>query len=79
MRLVHEAHRVINIPILGLGGIDQPADVVEYMVAGAAAVEVGTASFADPRACEQLVEALERWCASEKVLKISDLQGSLEE
>lgn len=79
MKLVYDAHRVINIPILGLGGIDQPADVIEYMVAGATAVEVGTANFADPRACEQLVVALERWCATEKVLRISDLQGSLEE
>jgi dihydroorotate dehydrogenase (NAD+) catalytic subunit len=79
MKLVYDAHRVINIPILGLGGIDQPADVIEYMVAGAAAVEVGTANFADPRACERLVVALERWCDKEKVFKISDLQGSLEE
>jgi dihydroorotate dehydrogenase (NAD+) catalytic subunit len=79
IRLVYEAYRVINIPILGLGGIDQPADVIEYMAAGAAAVEVGTANFADPRACERLVVDLERWCAKEKVFKISDLQGSLEE
>jgi len=79
MKLVYEAYRVLNIPILGLGGIDQPADVIEYMVAGAAAVEVGTANFADPRACGRLVEALERWCVKEKVFKISDLQGSLEE
>jgi dihydroorotate dehydrogenase (NAD+) catalytic subunit len=79
MRLVYEAHRVINIPILGLGGIDQPADVIEYMIAGATAVEVGTANFADPRACEQLVESLEKWCSREKVIKISDLHGSLEE
>ncbi len=50
MRLVYEANRVINIPILGLGGIDQPADVTEYMFAGASAVEVGTAHFVDPRA-----------------------------
>ena len=79
MRLVYDAHRVINIPILGLGGIDQPADVIEYMAVGAAAVEVGTANFGDPRACEQLVGDLERWCDKEKISKISDLQGSLEE
>ena len=79
MKLVYEAHRVINIPILGLGGIDQPSDVIEYMVAGAVAVEVGTANFADPRVCERLVGALETWCSKEKVLKISNLSGSLEE
>ncbi len=78
MKLVYDAHRVINIPILGLGGIDQPADVIEYMAVGAVAVEVGTANFGDPRACEQLVGALERWCVKEKISKISYLQGSLE-
>lgn len=79
MKLVYDAHRVINIPILGLGGIDQPADVIEYIVAGAAAVEVGTANFADPRACERLVAGVETWCSKEKILKINDLRGSLEE
>jgi dihydroorotate dehydrogenase (NAD+) catalytic subunit len=49
------------------------------MIAGATAVEVGTANFADPRACEQLVESLEKWCSREKVIKISYLHGSLEE
>jgi dihydroorotate dehydrogenase (NAD+) catalytic subunit len=79
MKLVYDARKVISIPILGLGGIDQPADVIEYMAVGAVAVEVGTANFGDPRACEQLVGALERWCTKEKISKISDLQGSLEE
>jgi dihydroorotate dehydrogenase (NAD+) catalytic subunit len=79
MKLVYDAHRVINIPILGLGGIEQPPDVMEYMLAGAVAVEVGTANFSDPRACERLVEGLEQWCREEKVFKISDLSGSLEE
>ena len=79
MKLVYDAYRVINIPILGLGGIDQPADVIEYMVAGAAAVEVGTANFADPRVCGRLAGTLEKWCAKEKILRIRDLRGSLEE
>ncbi len=66
MRLVYEASRVINIPIIGLGGIESPADVAEYLLAGAVAVEVGTAHFADPRASERLVEGLENWCKEEK-------------
>ena len=78
MKLVYEAHRVINIPILGLGGIEQPADVIEYMLAGATAIEVGTANFADPRACERLVEGLEERCRRDKIFKIRDLCGSLE-
>jgi dihydroorotate dehydrogenase (NAD+) catalytic subunit len=74
LRLVHEANQVITIPILGVGGIERPEDIVEYLMAGATAVEIGTASFADPRRLEALVEGLETWCSDNKIMKISDLQ-----
>jgi dihydroorotate dehydrogenase (NAD+) catalytic subunit len=77
MRLVYEASRVIEIPIVGLGGIESPTDVAEYMVAGASATEVGTAHFVDPRASERLVGELEMWCRDENLLEISKLRGSL--
>ena len=77
LRLVYEANRVIQIPIIGLGGIEGPADVAEYMVAGASAVEVGTAHFVDPQASEKLVGGLEMWCRDEKLSEISSLRGSL--
>jgi dihydroorotate dehydrogenase (NAD+) catalytic subunit len=77
MRLVYEAARVISIPIVGLGGIENPVDVVEYIVAGASAVEVGTAHFVDPRASERLVDGLEAWCRDENLSGISSLRGSL--
>jgi len=77
VRLVHEASRVVSIPILGLGGIETPADIAEYMLAGATAVEVGTAHFVDPRASEQLVSGLEMWCKEERVFEISSLRGAL--
>jgi dihydroorotate dehydrogenase (NAD+) catalytic subunit len=77
LRLVFEACRVIQIPVIGLGGIESPDDVAEYMAAGASAIEVGTAHFVDPRASEKLVERLERWCMEEKVSEISNLRGSL--
>ena len=77
MRLVYEAARVIKLPIIGLGGIESPADVAEYMIAGASAVEVGTAHFADPRASEVLVSGLEAWCRDENLLEINSLRGSL--
>jgi dihydroorotate dehydrogenase (NAD+) catalytic subunit len=77
VRLVHEAGRVIKIPIIGLGGIESPSDVAEYMVAGASAVEVGTAHFVDPRASERLVGGLEEWCRDENLLEINSLRGSL--
>ena len=77
VRLVYEAARVINIPILGLGGIESPEDVAEYLVAGASAVQVGTAHFADPRASERLVGGLEEWCRDENLHEINSLRGSL--
>jgi dihydroorotate dehydrogenase (NAD+) catalytic subunit len=78
MRLVYEASRVISIPILGVGGIENAADVAEYMVAGASAVQVGTAHFVDPRASERLVGGIEAWCRNQNIFEISKLQGSLE-
>ena len=77
MRLVYEASRTISIPILGVGGIETPADAAEYIIAGASAVEVGTAHFADPRASVGLVGGLEAWCSNNKVFEISKLRGSL--
>jgi len=77
VRLVHEVHRVIQIPIVGLGGIETPTDVAEYMLVGASAVEVGTAHFVDPRASEKLVGSLEMWCRDERVFEISKLRGGL--
>ncbi|MGC2066265.1 MAG: nitronate monooxygenase, partial [Candidatus Acidiferrales bacterium] len=78
MRLVYEACRAVKIPVVGLGGIEKPADVAEYLLAGASAVEVGTAHFVDPRASERLVTGLERWCRDENTFEISKLRGALQ-
>jgi dihydroorotate dehydrogenase (NAD+) catalytic subunit len=76
VRLVYEASRVTKIPIVGLGGIESPADAVEYLMVGASAVEVGTAHFADPRASERLAAGLEVWCRDHNLFEISSLRGS---
>src|SRR5437870_11672423 len=62
LRMVYEAAHAVDIPVIGIGGITTPEDVAEFMLAGAAAVEVGTASFWDPCATEHIVNGLERWC-----------------
>ena len=77
MRLAYEAVRAVKIPVVGLGGIESPADVMEYLLAGASAVEIGTAHFVDPRASERIAEGLEMWCRDEKVFEISSLRGDL--
>jgi dihydroorotate dehydrogenase (NAD+) catalytic subunit len=78
LRMVYETARAVKIPILGLGGIVTPEDAVEFLLAGATAVQVGTASFADPRAVERLAQGLESWCRSHGVEKVSSLTKALE-
>ena len=78
VRMVYEAARAVSIPILGMGGIVTPEDAVEFLLAGATAVQVGTASYADPRAVERIAAGLESWCRSRQVDKVSSLTGALE-
>src|SRR5262249_18876642 len=61
LRMVYEAYRTVKIPVIGMGGISTAADIVEFMLAGATAVEIGTASFWDPRATEKIVDELQEW------------------
>ena len=75
LRLVYEASRAVEIPIVGLGGIDTAEDVLEYFVVGASAVQVGTANFAEPNACLRIVADLEKLCASENIHDIKGLRG----
>ena len=77
LRMVYGVARAVKIPILGMGGIVTPEDAVEFMLAGATAVQVGTASFADPRATERLATGLEAWCKSHDVAKAASLTGGL--
>jgi dihydroorotate dehydrogenase (NAD+) catalytic subunit len=75
---VYEASRAVKIPIVGLGGIEKPEDVLEYMIAGATAVQVGTANFSRPDACESIAEGLRNLCEKYNINGISSLTGSLQ-
>jgi dihydroorotate dehydrogenase (NAD+) catalytic subunit len=77
VRLVYESCRSVKIPIVGLGGIETAEDVLEYMIVGANAVQVGTANFSDPGACGNLVDRLKKSCRKANIHKISDLIGTL--
>jgi dihydroorotate dehydrogenase (NAD+) catalytic subunit len=74
LRLVWEVRKVVRIPVLGLGGVETVADVLDYMAVGASAVQVGTASFADPRASEALARSLEEAVINTKACSISELK-----
>jgi dihydroorotate dehydrogenase (NAD+) catalytic subunit len=78
LRLVYEASRAVGIPVIGLGGIEASEDVLEYFIAGASAVQVGTANFADPNACVRIIAELEGLCISEKINHIKDLRGTFQ-
>ena len=74
LRLVWEATQAVKIPILGLGGIETVEDVLEYVAVGASAVQVGTASFSDPKVSERIAGGLARALIDAKALTISDIR-----
>jgi dihydroorotate dehydrogenase (NAD+) catalytic subunit len=76
VRMVREAALAVNIPVVGMGGITRAEDAVEFMLAGAMAVQVGTASYADPRAVENIANGLRRWCAGHEVARVRELTGA---
>jgi dihydroorotate dehydrogenase (NAD+) catalytic subunit len=77
LRMVYDASKAVKIPVIGMGGISTAADIAEFMLAGATAVEIGTASFWDPVATEKIAGELERWCADHDVFRISELTGGM--
>jgi len=77
LRLVYEACHAVKLPVVGLGGIERPEDVLEYLIVGASAVQVGTSNFVEPTACVRILEGVERLCFSEKVFSISGLKDSI--
>lgn len=78
VRMVYEASHAVKIPVIGMGGITCAEDAIEFMLAGATAVQVGTQNFTDTRACPKIIEGLNRWCDKRGVKEISSLTGALE-
>jgi dihydroorotate dehydrogenase (NAD+) catalytic subunit len=77
LRMVYDAAHAVDLPVIGMGGISTAADVVEFMLAGAVAVEVGTANYWDPRATENIARGLLDWCVQHRVGKITELVGAM--
>lgn len=68
----------LGVPIVGLGGVERASDALQYLIAGATLVGMGTAALRDPRAPERVVRDLERWCDREGVSRLADVIGTLE-
>jgi dihydroorotate dehydrogenase (NAD+) catalytic subunit len=77
LRMVHQVASRLDVPVIGMGGIMTGTDALEFLVAGAAAVEVGTASFVDPDAAVRIVAEIESWCRSHAVKAVRDVVGTL--
>lgn len=77
VRMVYDAAHSVKIPVIGMGGISSAADIVEFLLAGATAVQIGTASYWDPCATEKIVDALQEYCVEHKIPKLSELTGGL--
>jgi dihydroorotate dehydrogenase (NAD+) catalytic subunit len=76
--MVYDVAKAVRIPVLGMGGISTASDIVEFMLAGATAVQIGTASYWDPRATETVVGGLEAWCREHGVERLAELTGGLQ-
>ena len=77
LRMVYEAAQAVNIPVIGMGGVSTGSDVIEFLLAGAAAVQVGTASYFDPCATEHIIDQLYSWCIENRVRDVKELIGGL--
>jgi len=73
-----KVRRVVQVPLLGIGGVSTAEDALQYLIAGATLVGIGTAMLRDPRAPERIVRDLAQWCDRHGVTRISDVVGTLE-
>ena len=78
LRQVYQCARAVRIPVIGCGGISTAADAAEYMLAGAAAVQVGTATFLQPHAMTDVIDGLDRFCAARGIARVAALTGALQ-
>jgi dihydroorotate dehydrogenase (NAD+) catalytic subunit len=78
LRMVWEAAREVKIPVVGIGGIACASDALEFLIAGARAIQVGTANFYNPAASQQIAQGLKDYCLSHKINNINDIIGSLQ-
>src|SRR5204863_8051957 len=79
LRMVYQCARAVKIPVIGLGGIAKAESAVEYFLAGASAIQVGTANFHDPRASLHVLEGLEKFLKKRGLTSIRDIVGQMKQ
>ncbi len=78
LRMVYQVAKVVSVPVIGIGGIETAEDALEFMLAGATAVQIGTANFINPRASEEVVEGIAAYALAEKLRSIRSIIGGLQ-
>lgn len=78
VRMVHEVAKAVDVPLIGIGGIACAADALEFIIAGATAIQIGTANYYDPRVTMKVIDGLTAHCESHHIATIEDLIGSLD-
>ena len=74
IRMVYETARAVKIPIIGIGGISNSDDAIEFLMAGAKAVQIGTANYIDPKVTVKVVDGIRDWCRQNQISKLADLK-----
>jgi len=75
LRMVYEVSKVVDVPVVGIGGISNYKDAIEFIMAGATAIQVGTANFVNPKVCIEIIEGIEQYMKEEKIKELKDIRG----
>ena len=75
LRMVHEVAKAVSVPVIGLGGITSGIDAIEFMMAGASAVQIGTVNFFNPNAGKEIIEQMEQFCKEQGIKDINEIIG----
>jgi len=75
LNMVYQVARKVNIPVIGMGGIRTAEDALEFLIAGASAIQVGTANFFDPAATVKIIDGIQDWCLAKGIKKIAEING----
>ena len=75
LRMVNEVSKAVEIPVIGLGGITTGIDAIEFMMAGASAIQIGTVNFSNPMAGKEIIEEMEAFCKSQGIKDINEIVG----
>ena len=72
--MVYATARAVKIPVIGIGGISAAEDALEFLIAGASAIQVGTANFIDPTATIKIIDGIRAWCLQQGVKSLAELK-----